>query len=207
MDAIELPAPPPLPPGPVPMTWDYRSDEGREQERHHRLAVLHDACPKCIPGPGEPTRREWLAELAEPQPVDTRRPGEWLTPEGEDASFVHGRFEVHDRDAFERWAGANFTILGQAFVHPVTVGATPWTRALFWFEEDGLHLEASSLDRYLHLEQVFEHLWPPVFRRSRFLAGLDDRLDQPFRPHWPQPPAEASAFTALHRIPDGVTEP
>ena len=208
MDAIELPTPPPLPPVPVPMTWDYRSAEGREQARLHRLAVLHDACPKCVPEPGHPTRRDWLAELAEPRPQDEPRPGEWLTPEGEHASFVHGRFEVHDADAFERWAGANFPISGQAFAHTVTVGTVPWTRALFWFEDEGvLRLEASSLDRYLHLAQVFEHMWPPVFRGSWFLAGLDDRLDQAFRPHWPQPPAEASAFTALHRIPDGVPEP
>ena len=68
-----------------------------------------------------------------------------------------------------------------------------------------LHLEAASLDRHLHLEQVFEHLWPPVFRGMRFAGGLDDRLDEPYRPTWPQPPAEASVFAALRRLPTDAT--
>jgi hypothetical protein len=208
MDTIRMPNPPPLPPVPVPMSWDYDSDEGEECERLHRLAVLHNACPRCADPPGHPTRRQWLAELAEPRPVDVSllQPGDWLTPEGELASFVHGRLRVHDRDAFEVWARDNFAVVGTVFAHVAEVDAAPWVRGLFWFEEDGmLHLEAASLDRHLHLERVFEHLWPPVFRGSRVAGGLDDRLDEPYRPTWPQPPAEASAFTALRRLPTTAT--
>lgn len=203
MDAIELPDPAPLPDLPIPLTWDVATPEGDEQERLHRLAVLHDACPLCAGSPGDPTRKQWLAELAEPRMVDPGdlRPGTWLTPEGEHASFVHGVFRVHDREAFQRWAGATFATVGTAFAYVVTVGGSPWTRALFWFEADSeLHLETASLDRYFHLENVFEHVWPPVFRGSRIAGPLDDRLDRPYRSSWPPPLAEASVFTGLRRL-------
>jgi len=173
MDAIELPEPPPLPDVPVPMTWGYDDPDGDEDERLHRLAVLHNACSSCADPPGGRTRKQWLAELAAPQPVDPGMlpPRAWLTPEGEHASFVHGELRVHDRGAFVYWATGNFATVGAAFAYVVTVDGIPWTRALFWFEDDGrLHLEAASLNRHFHLENVFEHLWPPDER-----AGITGR--------------------------------
>ena len=121
-----------------------------------------------------------------------------MTPEGELASFVHGTPEVEDRDAFTRWASTTLKPAGDAFAHVTVVDGSPCARAMLWFDEDDrLHLEAPSLDRYLHLEVTLERLWPPVFRGSRILAPLDNRLDAPFRPQWPAPPAEASVFTRL----------
>jgi hypothetical protein len=203
MDEFELPTPPPLPPGPVPMIWEYRSADGLERERHHRLAVLHGACPRCADRPGELTARDWLSELAQPRPFGTARVDRplWVTPEGELASFVHGRLRVDDPTAFRAWAFRNFAIVGDAFAHLVDVEGSPWTRAMFWLAQDGrLHLEAASFERYLHLEFLFEQLWPPVFRGSRIGAALDDRFDESFRPLYPRPPAEASVFTRLTRV-------
>jgi hypothetical protein len=203
MDAITLPEPPPLPPGPVPMSWEVGTEAGAAQERLHRLAVLHGACPRCADPPGGPTTAEWLAELARPQPADPARlrVGTWLTPEGELASFVRASLRVHDREAFEAWATDNFTPVGAAFAHVVTVDDVPWPRALFWFDPDGeLEVEAASSDRYLHLEVLFEQLWPPVFRGFRMVAPLGKgpvaRLDL----GWPPPPAEATPFTRLERL-------
>lgn len=202
MDEFELPTPPPLPPGPVPMTWDHFSADGLEKERHHRLAVLHGACPRCADPPGELTARNWLSELAQPRPFEMHRVERplWLTPEGELASFVHGRLRVDDPPSFRNWASRNFVTTGDVFAHIVHVGGSPWTRAMFWLaEDDRLHLEAASFDRYLHLEFLFAQLWPPVFQGSHIGAALDDRFDEPFRPGSPPPPAEATVFTRLRR--------
>ena len=202
MHNIELPEPPPFPPGtPVPERWDWGTPLGDELERIHRLAVLHELCPDCDDGPGAPSRREWLSRLAEadPDPPGTLPSGTLWTPEGEVASFVHGEFRVDDRPAFESWAASEFTVVGRAYAHVVMVADEVWPRGLFWFEDDRLHLETSSCRRYNHLEAVFEHVWPPVFREGRIIAPLDDRLDEPFRPTWPEPPAEASVFNRLQR--------
>lgn len=202
MDELELP-PFPSFSGPVPQTWDVRTTRGRAAQRRHRLAVLNGACPQCIGGPGDRDYRDFLRELARPQPYaewGSGREGQWLTPEGELAAFVHGQPEVDDRDAFEHWARTAFTAVGEAFAHVTTIEGSPWPRALLWFDvDDRLHLEAPSLDRYLHIECTLEHVWPPVFRGSRICAPLDERLDAPFRPHWPTPPAEASVFLGLHQ--------
>ena len=192
------------------MRWDWSTPAGQQQERLHRLAVLHDLCPECASPPGEPSRQQWLAEQAHPRPNDHRnlRPGSWSTPEGEHACFVHGAFRVHDREAFQAWAAATFTVTGDVFAYVVTVDGEPWTRALFWFDDDQrLLLETASSWRYFHLENVFEHLWPPVFRGSRIAGPLDDRLDAPYRPIYPCPPAAASVFTRLHRIDDRAVPP
>lgn len=203
---LDLPVPPPWGGrAPVPMNWDVGTEKGRCQRRLHRLAVLNDACPECAHPPGSPTLREFLRGLAQPRPVargEAPTLGSLLTPEGELASFVHGTPEVEDRDAFTRWASTHFERNGEVFAHVMVVDGSPWARAMLWFDgDDRLHLEAPSLDRYFHLEFTLERLWPPVFRGSRILAALDDRLDAPFRPHWPAPPAEASVFTRLtHQV-------
>lgn len=202
---LDLPVPPPWPARePVPLHWDVRTEAGRRQERRHRLAVLNDACPECADPPGSPSFRDFLRDLARPRPLapDEIPPtGGLVTPEGELASFVHGTPEVVERAALTRWADANLTRTGDVFAHVGNVDGSPWPRALLWFgDDDRLHLEASSLDRYLHLEITLQRLWPPVFRGSRILAPLDVRLDAPFRPDWPAPPAEVSVFTRLQPV-------
>lgn len=205
MDELLLP---PVPPwsGPVPQSWDVLTEQGRAERRRHRLAVLNDACPRCVDSPDDPSRDEFLRDLARPQPHadwGTPREGDWLTPEAELAAFVQGRLEVEDRSVFERWAGTAFTAVGDAFAHLTMIDGTPWPRALLWFDrDDHLVVEAPSIDRYLHIECVLHHVWPPTFRYSRFSAPLDHHLDTTFRPHHPAPPAEASVFTRLRPAAD-----
>lgn len=194
---------PPFPPwsGPVPQSWDVLTEQGRAERRRHRLGVLNDACPRCVGDPDDPSRDEFLRQLARPQPYadwGTPREGDWLTPERELATFVQGRLEVEDRHAYERWAGTAFAPVGDAYAHLTIVEDMSWPRALLWFDRDELLVvEAPSIDRYVHIECVLQHLWPPAFRYSRFSARLDHHLDAPFRPRHPAPPAEASVFTHL----------
>lgn len=206
---LPVPTPPPWPADrPVPLDWNPWDDDARRQERDHRLAALNGACLRCADPPGSPPFDQFLRKLARPRPPDAHdhvRPGHLSTPEGELASFMHGRprVEPRDREAVRQWASTTLTPIGGAFAHVVDVDGWPWVRALLWFDdEEELHLESSSLDRYLHLEITLQRLWPPVFRGSRAMSSLDERLDAPFRPTYPAPPAEASAFTRLSVAPD-----
>ncbi|MBY5162131.1 hypothetical protein, partial [Salsipaludibacter albus] len=169
---LDVPEPPPGPPGqPVPLDLEYGTPGWKRKRRLHRLARLNGACPECDGGPEEPTVQEFLRGLARPRPMkpdEVPVDGGLLTPEGEVASFVHGTPEVEDREAFTRWARSALIPVGQAFAHVASVDGVPWLRALLWFaDDDRLHVEASSLDRYFHVEVTLEYLWPPVYRGSR----------------------------------------
>lgn len=193
---IPLPTPPPMP-GPLP-TRIIDSDAPLDgpDEALHRLAQLHDACPRCSSAEDDQSWDEWLRSWADPDPIDfTPHFDHWLTPEGELAGFDHGEFRVDDPVAFTDWADQHFRKTGKVWVHVVDLDGRPWTRAVFWLEDGRIKLQAASLGRYFHLERGFERLWPPVYRGFRSAGAFHGPdLARQIREH---PPAEVSPYTQL----------
>lgn len=181
------------------MSWEWETPEGDLAERHHRLAVIHGACPECAPN-GLQSWLDMMAEWSEPEPAESPDPGTWLTPEGEVASFTWGLFRVDDPVAFERWAGQALQPVGGAFAEVVDVDGVPWTRALLWLDDDDyLRVHAASIYRFHHLLVVLKFVWPPVWECMRMVGGSlpTQACDYP----QPMPPAEASVLTRLRRVP------
>lgn len=202
MDELELPPFPPFS-GPVPPTWDVRTTRGRAAERRHRLAVLNGACPQCIGGPGERDYRDFLRELARPQPYaewGSGQQGQWLTPEGELAP-LRPRATGSGRPRRPRALGPDglhargpgLRTLDDDRGHPLAPRVAVVRRQRSTARGG---IEPRSLPPHRMHPRT---RWPPVFRGSRICAPLDERLDAPFRPHWPTPPAEASVFLGLHQ--------